>query len=137
MGSSSKVILVAATSLIVGTYAVSMKEVQTQQVAAASAEVGRLQDQQTIDAAMRSAIDDYAIKDGGSDSQGTLTAIDGGRFTYAVSRSAKTLTVNLTLGGKKMVATAALTRTTGNVKQGSRKIHRGKWEVGSAFVRPE
>jgi len=54
-----------------------------------------------------------------------------------VSRSAKTLTVNLTLGGKKIVATAALTRTTGNVKQGSRKIHRGKWEVGSAFVRPE
>jgi hypothetical protein len=140
MGSSSKVILVAATTLIVGTYAISLKQVQTKQVVAASAEVDRLQDEQTLDAAMRAALDEYVLGNGNSNKSGTLTAVDGGAFTYTVVKNGSagaTLTVTLTRGGRTRVATATLTKTTGNVKQGSRKIHRGKWEVGSAFVRPE
>lgn len=136
MGSSSKVILVGATTLIVGTYAVSLKQVQTKQVAAASAEVNRVQDQQALDAAMRAALDEYVKGNGSSDKSGTLTTVGGGTFTYAVKNGVvgPTLTVTLTRGMGTKVATAALTKTTTNVKQGSRRIHRGKWEVGSTFV---
>jgi hypothetical protein len=136
MGSSSKVILVGAMTLIVGTYAVSLKQVQTKQVAAASAVVDRLQQEQTFDAAMRAALDAYVAGNGSSDKSGTLTAVDGGTFTYSVKNvdGVATLTVTMTRNGGIKVATAKLTKTSSKVKQGSRRIHRGQWEASSAFI---
>jgi hypothetical protein len=137
MGSSSKVLLVGATSLIIGTYAVSLKRVQTQEMQTAAADFNRVQNEHVLDAALRSALDTVANFKNLKKASGTMKTIDGGTFTFSATKdggSAGTLTVTLTRNGGTRVAKALLEKVTGQLKQGSRNIHRGKWQVTKSFV---
>jgi len=141
MGSSSKVILVGATSLIVGVYAISLKKAEADGVGAAMKYVNRVQNERVEDAALRAAMGPFVKSNGVNDRSGTMEALDGGTFTYSIvkrpvsrySLPSCDLTVTITREGvtKTITAWVKKDRTT---KDGARKIRRGEWEVKSRFV---
>ncbi|HTY37152.1 MAG TPA: hypothetical protein VMH23_08560 [Bacteroidota bacterium] len=155
MGSASKIILIGATSLIVGIYAVSLKKVQTNDVNTALVEVNRVQFERVQAAAVRSALSLF-YSYGGGDLSGTRTALGGGTFTYSFTSHWNSyvwdprtysygaydytnLTVTVYLNGVPRVVTARVERTDlsgsyGYVKQGPRKMHRASWEVTKYYV---
>jgi hypothetical protein len=137
MGSSSKVILVGATSLIVGVYAISLKRAETDGVAAAMKQVKRVQNERTEDAAMRAALSSFVKDRGAKDKSGTVKAIDGTNFTYAIKARGTTADVTVTVlrDGVPKVITAKLTKKSSGMGQGARKIRRGDWEITESFVR--
>jgi hypothetical protein len=155
MGSASKIILIGATSLIIGIYAVSLKTVQTIDLGTSLVEVKRVQYERIQSAAVRTAMYKYTT---GVYSSSSFYALGGGTYTYAYtnygsymspsyyyykSDGTKTANVTLTLNldGVSRVATAEMedvtTRpyaSTRYVKQGPRRAHRGIWEVTKYYV---
>lgn len=135
MGSSSKVILVGATSLIVGVYAISLKKAETERINAALKGVERVQAERTSDAALRTALDAF-VRDGGlRDKSGTMKKLDGGTFTYTIrgaGGASPRLTVFIVRDGKTKKITTTLHKSTSGFPKGPRRIHRGQWEVTDA-----
>ena len=84
MGSASKIVLVGATSLIVGVYAVSLKNVQSNRLMAAYTDVSRVQDRYTVDAALRGALSSFQSYNGIYEVWGTKTLLGGGTYYYDV-----------------------------------------------------
>lgn len=138
MGSSSKVILVGATSLIVGVYAISLKKAEVDGVQAAMKNVKRVQNERIEDAAMRTSLAGFVKSNGKLDRKGIQKALDGGTFSYNISKIKHTdnylLTLTITRDGVAKTITAQLSEATGDVAQGARKIHRGKWQVTKSFT---
>ncbi len=155
MGSASKIILVGATSLIVGIYAVSLKNVQTNDVTTALVDVKRVQFERVQAAAVRSALSVFYAW-GAGDLSGTRNALGGGTFSYSFSShwnsgawDPRTLSygaydyanmaITLYLDGVPRTITARVERTDlagsyGYVKQGPRKMCRASWEVTKYYV---
>jgi len=157
MGSASKIILIGATSLIVGIYAVSLKKVQTNDINTALVAVKRVQFERTQAAAVRSAMSLF-YSYGAGPLSGTRNSLGGGTFTYNFSSHWNSsiwdpvasvwgaydyanLSITLTLDGVPRVITARVERTDLStsslypyVRQGPRKMHRASWEVSKYYV---
>jgi hypothetical protein len=138
MGSSSKVILVGATSLIVGVYAISLKKAEVDGVQAAMKNVKRVQNERIEDAAMRTSLSSFVKDNGKLNKKGTQKALDGSTFSYNISKIKHTdnylLTLTIARDGVEKTITGQLSEATGDVSQGARKIHRGKWQVTKSFT---
>ncbi|MBF8296622.1 MAG: hypothetical protein HW389_3167 [Bacteroidetes bacterium] len=136
MGSSSKVILVGAMSLIVGVYAISLKKAEASGVEAALKHVNRVQSERLEDAAIRTAMFTF-VKNGGKYSYyGTKLALGGGTYSYLMITHGTwaDLSVTVTKNGVKKNITARVDKRTTGVKKGARSIHRGQWEVTKSFI---
>jgi hypothetical protein len=144
MGSSSKVLLVGATSLIVGVYAISLKNVQTTGMQTAQSQVDRIYNERLVDAALSLALDDAKAsfanntlkKDGDTKVVGSKSAL-GGTIGYTLIRkSNSTAEIDITVSsssGKNRIVVAQVEQT--NKNHGYRKVHRGDWRVASVFVK--
>lgn len=160
MGSASKIILIGATSLIIGIYAVSLKTVQTNDIGTALVDVKRVQFERMQAAAVSSAMSAF-VSYGATDSlSGTRNALGGGTFSYKfISHVSSwywdgwswnpiydysTLTLTATLDGVPRTITARVENTSLRsdpaqryIKQGSRKLHRATWEMTKYYVQRE
>jgi hypothetical protein len=144
MGSSSKVLLVGATSLIVGVYAISLKNVQTTGMQTAQSQVERINSERLVDAALSLALDDaresFAVnilkKNGDTKTVNGKSAF-GGTITYTVTRKTNsTAEINLTVmssSGNNRIVVAQVEQS--HKQNGYRKVHRGDWCVASVFVK--
>lgn len=148
MGSSSKVILVGATSLIVGVYAISLKKAETEGLNAALKNVSRVQNERFEDAALRTALHEYVAEDGAKDKGGSRKGLAGKTFSYSVknqsvpatrwtpARVDRLLSVTYDTDDKIVTISAVLQKVPagGSVRQGARKVHRGPWEVTAVYA---
>jgi hypothetical protein len=139
MGSSSKVILVGATTLIVGAYGISLKKAESTGLQAAVSRVTRVQQERLEDAALRTALHEFVADAGLRDKSGTRKGLGGATFAYNVqSGAAPKLSVTITEVGGGEVTLSAHLRKLGpgeEVGRGPRKIHRGEWIVTKVFVK--
>jgi hypothetical protein len=142
MGSSSKVVLIGATSLIIGIYGASLKRVQSDHMQAALTNVYRVQRIYGGDAAMRSALSSYQAINGAYSVYGTK-ALPGhtGTFDYSIVRTGYTSTAKATVNvyyadGSSQKITGTVTKLLygKHPKQGVRKIHKGNFEVSGMFA---
>jgi hypothetical protein len=144
MGSSSKVLLVGATSLIVGVYAISLKNVQTTGFQTAQSQVDRINNERLVDAALSIALDDTKTsfaanvlkKNGDTKTVNSKPAL-GGTIGYTLIRKTNsTAEIDITVlssAGKNKIVVAQVEQTKKN--HGYRKVHRGDWRVASVFVK--
>jgi hypothetical protein len=150
MGSSSKVLLVGATSLIVGVYAISLKSVQTTGMQTAQSQVNRLQNERLVDAALILALNKVKSTNGLTAVTDVHASVMGGDITYSVilpsdpKDKGDIATINLTVtkGGLTKIVVAnvekiAQSKGHGKDKQkkGYRKLHRGDWQLTNAFIK--
>jgi hypothetical protein len=144
MGSASKIILIGATSMIVGIYAVSLKTVQTVDVRTALVEVNRIQFERVQAAAIRTMMSSYLIN-WATTGERTQLGSDT-TFTYKVTSSGSGYAyVSFKIYQKNednvrvpRVVTVKIEDTGGSgVKQGPRKIHRAAWQVTKYYVQRE
>ena len=146
MGSSSKVLLVGATSLIVGVYAISLKNVQSTGFQTAQSQVNRMQNERLVDAALILALD--KVKNTGG-SFPTPVAVTGKKalgadITYTISNGDgenATILLTITKGGFTQTVKATVAKLTSgkdkdkiHQKTGYRKLHRSDWQITSVFV---
>jgi hypothetical protein len=144
MGSSSKVLLVGATSLIVGVYAISLKNVQTTGMQTAKSQVDRMQNERLVDAALILALD--KVKNTGGNINTTVSGAQalGGDITYTISHAngdRATIQMTVTKGDFSKTVKATVEKISrfkvnglDKQKQGFRKLHRGDWQLTSLFV---
>jgi hypothetical protein len=136
---SSKVVLVGATSLIVGIYALSIKKVETDYVATSAKHVAMVQADRLAEAGLRLAVDKIANMNG---SLKKLTKKDqyvlGGIVDYNISNgtsSSADLTVTVSIGGVTKSAIAhVVKKDRGKISKGLKSIHRGQWIVTEYYV---
>jgi hypothetical protein len=142
MGSSSKVVLVGATSLIIGIYGASLKRVQSEHMQVAMSNVYRVQRQYAGDAAMRSALSSYQAVDGDHSVWGTKSLPSNtGTFDYSIIRIGYSTTARVTVdvhyadgSSQTLTGTVAKIATGKGAKQGIRKVHKGRFEVSGMFA---
>jgi len=131
----SKVVLVGATSLIVGIYSLSLKKVESDYVKASSSRMKMVQLDRLAEATLRLAVNDLANGLSSKSVSGKKTL--GGSADYAVSKSGNTFTITATVkvsgATKTIVATAE--KVTGQIKKGFRSIHRGQYVVTKYYVK--
>jgi hypothetical protein len=135
MGSSSKVILVGATALIVGVYAISLKKAETDGINAAMKNMKRVQMERNEDSALRAALNSFVVDKGTKDASGELTGLDGKTNYYSIHVKGNKATVILTVqrDGEWKEITSTLEKVPpGQVKK-SRQIRRGEWGVTQTF----
>jgi hypothetical protein len=144
MGSSSKVLLVGATSLIVGVYAISLKNVQTTGMQTAQSQVDRISNERLVDAALSLALDDAkssfannTLRQNGDTKVVSSKSALGGTIGYKlVRKSNSTAEIDITVSsssGMNRIVVAQVEQTKKN--HGYRKVHRGDWRVASVFVK--
>jgi hypothetical protein len=135
MGSSSKVILIGATSLIIGIYASALKGVQTQQVLTAKMSMGRVQQLYSADAALRSALSTFQANNGNGNVLEVKTLPNGGgTFTNKITKGLIVTidSVTITYPDKStQLLTATITKLSPGqyYKPGPRKIHKNGYVV--------
>jgi len=137
MGSSSRVILVGATSLIVGVYAISLKNVQSNNLKTAVVQVNRVQIERLTDAALSLALHHIVFMGGGSSAQCNWTEVAalGGTVKYkipSVKNNSATVYITVKTGDLNKNFKAVMEKKQG--KKGYRKVHRGEWLVTSVFA---
>jgi hypothetical protein len=133
----SKALLFGAISLIVGVYAISLKNVQVTGMQTAQSHVNRVQKERLVDAALSLALDDVQ-KNGSSSKTVTGRHALGGPIDYTVIHETGTtaeidITVNVGGNGNGRVVVAQVEQA--KKKSGFRKVHRGDWRVLSVFVK--
>ena len=143
MGSSAKILLVGATSLIVGVYAISLKSVQSAGMDNAQSQMNQMQNERLVDAALSLALDDIK-KNGIPNTPREVTGKQalGGTIDYSIiKKSGSTGEIDLTIkrlnknGELKKVSLAVANVEQATKKHGYRKIHRGDWRVASVYVK--
>jgi len=146
MGSSSKVLLVGATSLIVGVYAISLKNVQTTGMQTAQSRVDRMQNERLVDAALILALDKVKNTGGNFSTPVTVTGKHalGADISYTISNGdgdTATIFLTITKGSFKETVKATVEKISQSKghgrdrqKRGYRKMHRGDWQLTNAFV---
>jgi hypothetical protein len=143
MGSSSKVLLVGATSLIVGVYAISLKNVQTIGLKTAQSQVNQMQNERLVDAALVLALN--KVKNtGGNYNTPTYGPDDAGRvlgadISYRIKNAdgnSATILLTITKGNFTEIVKATVEKTQGSHghRWGLRRSHRGNWQLTNAFV---
>jgi hypothetical protein len=140
MGSSSKVILVGAMSLIIGIYASSLKSVQNQQIQTATANVNRVQHLFAADAALRSALSTYEANNGKNNVSETKTLPNnGGSFVNNITKGSSNAVTSITItypDGSTQVVSATISKLSPGqyYKSGARKIHKNGYVVSQIFA---
>lgn len=152
MGSASRVILIGATSLIVGIYAVSLKTIQTNDIQAAMSQVNRVQTERVEDAALRVVVSRIPSNLSYSSFSDSRTALGGGSYTYAMFRNSYsdypsvshpyvyywtgTVTLYPPVGDPKVITIQAdkSVNMGGATKPGFRRLIRGQYQVTKYFV---
>ncbi len=131
----SKVVLVGATSLIVGIYSLSLKKVESDYVNASSSRMKVVQLDRLAEATLRLAVNDLANGWSAKSVKGKKTL--GGSADYTISKNGLTYTITATVkvngATKTIVATAE--NATGTVKKSFRSIHRGRYVVTKYYVK--
>ena len=134
MGSSAKVLLTGAISLIVGVYAISLKNVQTTNLRVAQSQVDRVQNERLVDAGLVIALDKLK---GGKDATGTVNVL-GRTIKYEITpngiqKASITLTLTEKVDGVDVILMQlnAEAKKDQPHKKGFRKIHRGDWQITS------
>lgn len=154
MGSASKIVLVGATSLVVGIYSVSLKRVQTIDLSTSISQTSRVQTESIEDMALRASL--YRVQYNRDLDMSykytiaaTRTLLGGGTYTYEF----KDIEINRVLdikGTVKVIPPSGdTTKVDVNVskvgagdpafpvtKPGHRHFVRGRWQITKAFVRP-
>ena len=138
MWSSSKIILVAATTLIVGIYGISMKKAESAGVETALKHVKRIQQEKVEDAAVRTALSAYVANNGNS-SKKVITAqkgLNGSTYTYEIVKypAHGAVSVTVVTDGVPKVITARLEKNPAGVPNGGRKIQRGEYQITKRYV---
>ena len=141
----SKALLFGAISLIVGVYAISLKNVQNTGMLAAQSGVDRMQNERVVDAALILALD--KVKNTGGNVNTTVTGKHalGAEISYTISGAdGEKANVSLTICKRdltqKIIFTQIVKATVEKIaeakshKKGFRKAHRGKWQIVNAFV---
>jgi len=138
MGSSSKVLLVGATSLIVGVYAISLKNVQTTSMQTAQSRVDRAQNERLVDGALILALDKVKNTGGNVNTTETRRAF-GADITLTISSangSKANLTLTITKGGITQTVKATVEKQSSHGHRwGYRSMHRSDWRLVNAFVK--
>jgi len=140
MGSASRVLLVGATSLIVGVYAVSLKGTQTNDLTAAISTLNRVQTERIEDAAVRGALDRIvrAPYYGRYNMAGSITALGGGsyyvNYTTYTTYGYATITYYPPTGDTKTLDVRYDKMST--TKPGFRHMTRGQWQSTRLHVEP-
>jgi len=142
---SSKTLLVSATMLIVGVYAISLKNVQTTGMQTAQSQISRMQYERLVDAALSISLDDTkssfasnVLKKTGDSKTVTGKPALGGTITYTVIRKSNTtaeIDITVKISGKDRVVVAQVEQPGSKKKGGYRKVQRGDWRVASVFVK--
>jgi predicted solute-binding protein len=149
MGSSAKVLLCGATSLIVGVYAISLKNVQTTSMQTAQSKVNRMQSERVVDAALVIALNYLKNTNGNTAVDKAQASIMGADVVYSIILPSRPddigdkATINLTVTkngfSKSVVANVEkISQSKGQgkdkQKKGIRKLHRGTWQLNNTFV---
>ena len=139
----SKTLLVSATMLIVGVYAVSLKSVQTIGMQTAQSQVSRMQYERLVDAALSIALDDTKssfasniLNSNNPTKQVNNKSALGGKIEYTIilkSNSTAEIDITVRISGQNIVAVAQVEQL--KKKSGYRNVHRGDWRVASVFVK--
>jgi len=131
----SKVVLVGATSLIVGIYSLSLKRVESDYVKASSNRVTVVQLDRLAEATLRLAVNDLANGWSARSVKGKKAL--GGSADYTVSKNGLTYTITATVkvGGATKTIVATAVKTTGTIKKSFRSIHRGQYVVTKYYVK--
>jgi hypothetical protein len=145
MGSASKIILVGATSLIVGIYAVSLKKVQANDINTSMLDVKRVQFERVQAAAVRTAMSHFVANGALNLTSSRLQLGGDTTFTYNFTSYGSSASLAMTVYQRNQenvlaprVITARVEDTFGSgVNQGPRKIHRGTWQVTKYYVQRE
>lgn len=145
MGSSAKVLLVGATSLIVGVYAISLKSVQTTSLQTAQSHVSQMQYERLVDAALSLALDDTkssfsanVLKHNGDTKTITGKSALGGTISYTIVRNSSSsaeLDITVKISGRDRIVVAQVDQPGSKKKNAYRKVQRGDWRVESVFVK--
>jgi hypothetical protein len=140
---SSKTLLVSATMLIVGVYAISLKSVQTTGMQTAQSQVCRMQYERLVDAALSISLDDTkasftnnVLKHNNDTKSVNGKPALGGTINYTIIRktgSTAEIDITVKISGKDRVVVAQVEQV--KKKSGYRKVHRGDWRVASVFVK--
>jgi len=133
---SSKVVLVGATSLIVGIYSLSIKKVETYYVKAAVERADIVQIDRLTEAAMRLALGQIANTSTRSRTVRNVSAL-GGSFDYTIKRQGrKSAQVTLTVrtGTVERTVKAFVNYTTEPRKNSMKTPSRGNWTVYKYFA---
>jgi hypothetical protein len=135
MGSSSKVILVGATALIVGVYAISLKKAETDGINAAMKNMKRVQMERNEDSALRAALDSFVVGKGAKDASGGFEGLDGKTNYYYIHVKGNKATVSLLVqrDGEWKEITSTLEKVPPSQVKKSRQIRRGEWGVTQTF----
>lgn len=140
----AKAVLGGAIMLVIGVYAISLKNVQTSGMLTAQKHVNRMQNERVVDAALVLALNEVTKSDGyqnggpytvhalGADVSYTISNADGDSATIFLTITKNGFTENI----KATVEKIATWKSHGKDKQkkGYRKMHRGVWQLTSAFV---
>ena len=142
---SSKTLLVSATMLIVGVYAISLKSVQTTGMQTAQSQVSRMQYERLVDAALSISLDDTkasfgnnTLKHNGDTKTVTGKPALGGTITYTIIRNTNNsaeIDITVKISGKDRIVVAQVDQPGSKKKNGYRKVQRGDWRVASVFVK--
>jgi hypothetical protein len=146
---SSKTLLVSATMLIVGVYAISLKNVQATGMQTAQSQISRMQYERLVDAALSISLDDTKASFSNNvlkniNDKKTITGKPalGGTIDYTITRkndhlSPNTAEIKITvrISGKDRVVVAQVEQPQTKKKGGYRKVQRGDWRVASVFVK--
>jgi hypothetical protein len=131
--------------LIVGVYAISLKNVQVTGMQTAQSQVGRMQYERLVDAALSIALDDAKA----SFANNTINPSNptklvsnkpalGGTITYTIIRKSSTtaeIDITVKITGKDRTVVAQVEKPGSKKKGGYRKVQRGDWRVASVFVK--
>lgn len=132
---SSKIVLVGATSLIVGIYSLSIKRVESSYVSASVNRAKTVQLDRVAEAALRLAVNNLANNPASTKSVRGKKVL-GGLVTYRIEQgNPVTVTATVDIGGTTKTIVAYVEKATGQVKKSFRSIHRGKWVVTKYYVR--
>lgn len=139
---SSKIVLVGATSLIVGIYSLSIKKVESSYVAN-SINSGRIvQADRMIEAGLRLALNDLAkgrVWRRGRSVAGKKTL--GGSVDYNIAGSSRSgnasIFVRVNLNGFKKNVRATAQVMSGKIPRGFKQIHRGQWVITKYYTQKE
>jgi hypothetical protein len=138
----SKALLFGATSLIVGIYAISLKNVQTVSMQTAQSHVNRMQNERLVDAALILALNEVKSTGGNYNTPANnpiLGHVLGADISYQIKNadgSTATILLTITKGSftETVKATVEKIGDSKGHKKGMRKSHRGNWQLSNAFV---
>jgi hypothetical protein len=133
---SSKVVLVGATSLIVGIYSLSIKKVETDYLKGSAQRANTVQVDRLTEAGLRLAVGDIA-NNGTSNRARSNKTVLGGLFNYTIQRvnnNSALVTVLVKSGSLERTIRAKVDYTTDVRKNSLKVIRRGNWVASKYYA---